>query len=764
MVKYSTLLRTVGNGEETTFSPGFSSDNSSDIEVYIDNIKNNQWTEVDGNIVFDIPPAEGSIIAIYRVTDPLQLPEFTPNTPITAGTLNSLRDLTEKGIEEAYDVGFDALQNYINVQGAIESSVAAADAAAQSEASAAQSATSASNSETNAAQSETNAANSETKAHQWAQEAEDTEVDPGEYSAYHWAKKAENYVASENLQIDGGNAIDTYPISTYDSIKQRADSLANWETVNPTLSAGEPAWVTDRNKRKVGDGTSQFKDLPWEASEPEGWINVKDFGAKGDGVTDDTQAIQDAILYAYDAAFDKTGWRYGIPTIYLPAGDYVIKQSNILLSNVSAGRFNIRGSGRDSTILTYDVPSTINGDYLIKNNGVFGFTLFSDMSFRSKNDNGNFFYSDDERGGNSQDIHFDRVTFDNFDYLFNVQGNSMSSEFSFFDCRLSGNFKDAFTLNNLQAVNWTFYNLYAWGNFESLFKLIQGSNLTFIGGSIIPFDSYQSILFNIPSDANVDSFGRGNSPIKLYGTDFELRGSSKLIVKKTNANIGLIFDSCDLGGQNFTGTYPIEWYTNGKLIFNNCYNLQGYTMDYEGLGSSYQLHLNLFFNYSDIDLPSFLAQSSFVLLDSPNNSAAYPTIHFNNFGSDMHNTTFKARGSSEINLQKTYHSISFLPESDTITYIIDTTRTHTLSIPSAHINTIKLIPISYGGSYTNTIDIKNQDGTTTLASFSWTANNPQDVYEQIVNFTVPNDETLQVVFSTTNTGLTYIKGSLLFLY
>jgi len=193
MVKYSTLLRTVGNGEDTTFSPGFSSDNSSDIEVYIDNIKNNQWTEVDGNIVFDIPPAEGSIIAIYRVTDPLQLPEFTPNTPITAGTLNSLRDLTEKGIKEAYDVGFDALQNNINVQGAIESSVAAADAAAQSAASAAQS-------EASAAQSATSAAQSEANSKAYADSALNTL----------------QQIQGDDTIIDGGTAGDTVASNIYD--------------------------------------------------------------------------------------------------------------------------------------------------------------------------------------------------------------------------------------------------------------------------------------------------------------------------------------------------------------------------------------------------------------------------------------------------------------------------------------------------------------------------------------------------------------------
>lgn len=45
-------------------------------------------------------------------------------------------------------------------------------------------------SESNAATSETNALASENKAEQWAEEAEDTEVEPSKYSAKHWAAKA----------------------------------------------------------------------------------------------------------------------------------------------------------------------------------------------------------------------------------------------------------------------------------------------------------------------------------------------------------------------------------------------------------------------------------------------------------------------------------------------------------------------------------------------------------------------------------------------
>ena len=46
---------------------------------------------------------------------------------------------------------------------------------------------------------------------------------------------------------------------------------------------------------------------------PEGYVNVKDFGAKGDGVTDDTEAIQAAI----DAN----------PKVFFPDGEYIIEDT-----------------------------------------------------------------------------------------------------------------------------------------------------------------------------------------------------------------------------------------------------------------------------------------------------------------------------------------------------------------------------------------------------------------------------------------------------
>ena len=38
---------------------------------------------------------------------------------------------------------------------------------------------------------------------------------------------------------------------------------AIWEKNNPVLASGEPGFVIDKNKLKIGDGTTAWKDLPY---------------------------------------------------------------------------------------------------------------------------------------------------------------------------------------------------------------------------------------------------------------------------------------------------------------------------------------------------------------------------------------------------------------------------------------------------------------------------------------------------------------------
>lgn len=74
-------------------------------------------------------------------------------------------------------------------------------------------------------------------------------------------------------------------------------------------------------------------------------VNVKDFGAIGDGITNDQDAINDAFDYAVQH----------LPCeVYFPAGEYGILRGGITVYlPYSSGGLKIRGEGRDITTIKY---------------------------------------------------------------------------------------------------------------------------------------------------------------------------------------------------------------------------------------------------------------------------------------------------------------------------------------------------------------------------------------------------------------------------
>lgn len=124
-------------------------------------------------------------------------------------------------------------------------------------------------------------------------------------------------------------------IATYDNISGINDSGGSAALAN----------TTDINKGDALVGFRQARDgvlLPNAVGRTvhdklTEWVSVKDFGATGDGVTDDWQAIENAVQAVHDA---------GGGVVYFPAGTYAVKYAISMLSNI-----HYLGEDRDASIL-----------------------------------------------------------------------------------------------------------------------------------------------------------------------------------------------------------------------------------------------------------------------------------------------------------------------------------------------------------------------------------------------------------------------------
>ena len=113
-------------------------------------------------------------------------------------------------------------------------------------------------------------------------------------------------------------------------------------------------WALQANKIATEDaviatGSTEARTLPDRFADV---VNVKDFGAKGDGVTDDTTSIQ--------AAIDFTSSRGG-DIVYFPAGTYIQNDSLVI-------RNGVRLVGAGDWITTIKKADGMNKDAIISEN------------------------------------------------------------------------------------------------------------------------------------------------------------------------------------------------------------------------------------------------------------------------------------------------------------------------------------------------------------------------------------------------------------
>ncbi|WP_013334352.1 Ig-like domain-containing protein [Gloeothece verrucosa] len=106
-------------------------------------------------------------------------------------------------------------------------------------------------------------------------------------------------------------------------------------------------------------------------------FNVKDFGAKGDGITNDAAAIQKAI--------DEADQSDSMATVYFPAGSYAINAVNGWALYPGSSDVRLLGAGKDLT--TIKVADGSNQPYLFQVNGESNRITFQDLTLDANKKN-----------------------------------------------------------------------------------------------------------------------------------------------------------------------------------------------------------------------------------------------------------------------------------------------------------------------------------------------------------------------------------------
>ena len=239
----------------------------------------------------------------------------------------------------------------------------------------------------------------------------------------------------------------------------------------PQLAAGEMGWSTDDQRLYIGNGVTSSPDYaPQEgvteivtapnltdigtnllkyifkgteagytsstSGDPlnpverslqqvlDEWISVKDFGATGDGITDDTSAINRAISEIYTTTLNSTHTPVR-RTIKIPAGTYKITSSILVPANctlVGDGKNNTIISGADIVVMR----SCDTNFILYSSTGVFGvsadlpsYITVKDLTLLSTSIANPVALFED-----ASNIYFDSVKFDGGSYGLSVDGSS----------------------------------------------------------------------------------------------------------------------------------------------------------------------------------------------------------------------------------------------------------------------------------------------------------------------------------------------------
>jgi hypothetical protein len=286
---------------------------------------------------------------------------------------------------------------------------------------------------------------------------------------------------------------------------------------------------------------------------------VADFGAKGDGTSDDSAAFAAAYRYAVSRVSGGTGRTL----IEVPPGQYLVTQPNALLNGDTPGRaangIRFLGGGKRITEIVFR-PARASGSYLCSNSDTWANVAFEEMTFTSGTPGASFCYS--YSTGNAQDYRFrDCEWLGEWTYGLALDGTNTNSEMRWEACRVGGSYRKAFLYSGLsqrskapaqqdQFLNYWFTDMkveYEWGNF---LEFPHGGSITCRGGSYIvtgtrpsadPVYGTSSFFFRFPIATHATSVQRFHAE----DVRFELRNPDVVVIDSHWSSGTIRFNDCD---------------------------------------------------------------------------------------------------------------------------------------------------------------------------------------------------------------------------
>ena len=123
-------------------------------------------------------------------------------------------------------------------------------------------------------------------------------------------------------------------------------AIQNPENTNQIVEKIEaPKFVDYTNQSFLNENKDPTNLKHVEAPESATVVNVKDYGAKGDGVANDRTAIYNAFEYAVN----------NLPaTVYFPAGEYALRNGGIYIPlPLGSSGLTVKGDGADKSVIKY---------------------------------------------------------------------------------------------------------------------------------------------------------------------------------------------------------------------------------------------------------------------------------------------------------------------------------------------------------------------------------------------------------------------------